>query len=90
MLHVYANLFLLEGLAALPLHSLRNHFLETVVLGDEFVEPEIRTYFLQALHLKDRVEIEKGLNVMVKGGSHQAQFLGHWCRDLIQNEKHNI
>ena len=35
----------LEGLAALPLHSLRNHFSETVVFGDEFVEPETRTYF---------------------------------------------
>ena len=42
----FALLIQLEGLAALPLHSLRNHFLETVVLGDEFVEPETCTYFI--------------------------------------------
>ena len=35
----------LEGLTALPLHSLRNHFLETVVSGNEFIAPETCTYF---------------------------------------------
>ena len=43
---LYSPLLKLEGLAALPLHSLRNNFSETVVLGDEFVEPETCTYFI--------------------------------------------
>ena len=43
--NIHLSLSRLEGLTALPLHRLRNHFLEMAVLGDVFVEPETRTYF---------------------------------------------